>query len=70
MALKPFDEGALCPKCGGRDVSFKYCMSAHSIDEYEADVRTEHLHRQCARCGYEWLEATMDAAEPEPRTAT
>jgi ribosomal protein S27AE len=61
MPLEAFDENSTCPKCGGRDVSMSYCTDTHAAGEYSSEVTTEHMHRRCNRCGYEWLQATLDA---------
>ncbi len=61
MPLQPFREDALCPKCGARDISMQYCNDQHAISEHSSDMTLEHMHRQCARCGYPWIEACLDA---------
>ena len=66
MPLKPFAEDALCPKCGARDISMKYCIDQHATPDHSSEVATEHMHRQCARCGYPWIEACRDAVEATP----
>lgn len=63
MPLKAFDENGLCPKCGARDISMKYCNDRHAETGQTLEVTTEHMHRQCARCGYPWIEACLDPAE-------
>ncbi len=66
MPLTPFREDALCPKCGARDISMKYCNEQHAASEHSSDASMEHMHRQCARCGYQWIEACLDAAQATP----
>lgn len=63
MPLQPFREDALCPKCGARDISMQYCNDQHATSEHSSDMALEHMHRQCARCGYPWIEACLDAAD-------
>lgn len=61
--MKPFDPDAKCPKCGGDVIRTNY----HQELAYFKTTRCglgfrEHMHRQCAGCGYEWDEAPLDAA--------
>lgn len=62
--LNKFTESARCPKCGCEDISTIYCMDPTPgelcwyMDELEND--TEHFHRTCTRCKYEWLELCLD----------
>ncbi|MEO6458792.1 MAG: hypothetical protein ABIO92_11065 [Chloroflexia bacterium] len=69
MPLKAFDENGICPKCGARDISMQYCNDQHAASEYSSEVAIEHMHRQCARCGYPWIEACLDAASAEASAA-
>ena len=50
-----------CPKCGLENASTKYCAGASSVKRVPGcEVEGEHLHRLCARCGYEWIEYALD----------
>jgi hypothetical protein len=67
------DHPAPCPKCGMRfigpeEVSFtgkpyskvRYCrLVVHP--NLGGKFPSGHLHRECPRCGAEWVEATSDA---------
>jgi hypothetical protein len=53
-----------CPKCGGSDVNIAYCDGcdlrpySSTIRKYEDDYcshgDSEHFHRRCRRCSYQW----------------
>jgi len=68
MPLEPFDELAVCRKCDGPDVSMTYCKDHHATAEFGYDVEIEHLHRQCQRCGYVWVQACKDYTEGQEAT--
>lgn len=58
---------AVCPKCGCEVVSSRYCpghapFSRHGLCGHMR--RDQHQQRTCRRCGYEWLEAPVDASPP------
>ena len=56
-----FDESHTCSKCGCPNASAKYCMGTGSSKRVATcEIEGEHLHRICARCGYEWIENTLD----------
>ncbi len=71
MILEPFDQLARCPKCTACYADYRYHASSGCVptgDDY-IDVVSwfggaafPHLHRRCARCEYEWLTETADAA--------
>lgn len=58
--LKPFDADKLCEKCGYDDIHTAY------YDHQEGyfcgwtlgrcQIMGEHMHRQCRRCSYQWVE--------------
>jgi hypothetical protein len=67
MNLPTYSPTGKCPKCNGEDVSTRYIKQGGKYGEpcefYSADVRdTEHMHRHCRRCSYEWCEACATAA--------
>jgi len=59
-ALPPFDESTQCPKCGDCDIAICFCKGSIWSWECAFRQRGEHLHRQCRRCHYAWLEACRD----------
>lgn len=57
--LPPFIEVCACAKCGAPDMGMKFCdgRTMCAIDS----VR-DHLHRDCPRCGYSFVQACKDQA--------
>lgn len=60
-ARRRLDDGRVpdlpCPKCGDADVSVHYCDGCR-LRTYASKCRhgdTEHLHRSCRRCRFEWI---------------
>ena len=49
--MKNFNENSRCKKCGYDVVG----------TTYRYDFGFETMHRKCARCGYTWCEAPLDA---------
>ncbi|ACU71825.1 hypothetical protein Caci_2916 [Catenulispora acidiphila DSM 44928] len=53
-----------CPKCGSDDTAMNYCdgcrlrpysaYDGNHLDNKCADGDTEHFHRSCGRCRYQW----------------
>lgn len=70
--LKPFS-GTFCRMCGFPGLSYKFCVRAcidngsGGFEDATALGSTDkpHLHRQCQRCSYEWLEKTKGTDEKE-----
>lgn len=58
MIHPPFNEASSCVKCGGRKASAAFLRAPQSGLEEEA------IRRVCSRCGYDWLEATLDSVGP------
>ncbi len=55
--LPPFNESAVCVKCGFGDIHSHYYQAEHaSSRQYSVP---EHIIRQCIRCGFEWAEAPI-----------
>jgi len=53
-----FNAKTRCLKCGG-EASTEWHMQ--DDDRCDIDLRdSEHLHRTCTRCGYDWLEKCLD----------
>jgi predicted nucleic-acid-binding Zn-ribbon protein len=60
--MKPFDENAVCPKCGHTDIAVFYYRGQSETSICPVLHRhEEHLHRSCRRCHYSWAEACLDA---------
>lgn len=59
-----FDASRACPKCGATRASTRWCgpraRTAGCVQE-----RGEHLHRDCARCAFGWLEDPLDMTRSE-----
>lgn len=62
--LLPFNESAICPKCGWYQAEVRYCrlpkLGSECVVLFGQDI-IEHLHRICGRCEYIWFEATLDS---------
>ncbi len=63
-----------CPKCGERTdrARSQYCVYRHigpgpGVLALEPDAGAEHMDRECANCGYGWLERTVDDVDPRDR---
>lgn len=62
-----------CPKCQAgflqSEVPARHCIQHHikGLPSLDASVQgkqgEEHLHRECPRCKYTWLERTADGME-------
>lgn len=50
VLLLPFNEN-LCQKCGALEANMRYCRGCVHA------TAAEHVHRECSRCGFWWLEA-------------
>lgn len=61
--LPKYNKSAVCPKCGCMNVYVRWCREQQPVQLCwcNSDVRGDHLHRRCACCGYEWLEACVDS---------
>jgi hypothetical protein len=63
--LPPFDENARCRQCGHGTVDVIYHeinTSGFPCQTHSVRVLNGHLCRVCARCGYGWPEATVNAS--------
>ena len=68
--LRPYQEDATCPKCGGGAVSAWWAADVHHVDcplnkrhTRGSDCEHEHICRRCLRCKYQWAEAPIAASE-------
>ena len=57
MSLSPYNPNATCPKCGGEDIHTQFVPCLTRKNPSDEDV----IIRRCARCGYPWHEAPLDA---------
>ena len=58
-------ENPRCPKCGGHGAATEF-QSVLSVGVYivaGVDMPDEWLTRTCMRCGYQWREACVSAAD-------
>jgi len=70
--LKPFNEKAICPKCGGDKIQTYHqgpieddpCWYDRKNKPVGKWPKHEYLHRTCDRCKYAWPEAIVS----EPST--
>ena len=57
--LPPFSgASSACPKCGGGNISIKFCDGVPRSCKLNRPI--DHMHRQCGECHYEWYERTKD----------
>ncbi len=64
MELK--DTNSICSKCGNENIGTKYCPGVESTAHVKGcDAAGEHLHRTCSKCGYTWIENTLDVNQPK-----
>ena len=61
MTLPDFDS-ILCAKCAYDGALTQYCDGSECT---HVEGVEEHMHRQCKRCGYRWMEEVW--REPAPR---
>ena len=67
--MKPFDPVAKCPKCGNDDIRATFRIKnefgrcGESPTKHCPSTMPEHLHRECRRCHYEWVEAPLDTTK-------
>jgi len=71
MRLPDYDPMGRCPKCNGEDVATRHVKQGGKYGEpcefYSSDVRdTEHMHRHCRRCSFEWCEACLTKPVERP----
>jgi len=59
--MKPFDERAVCEKCGSADVSIRY---RHGCGWRNCKAHPERIERHCRRCGHNWDEAPENKEKP------
>lgn len=65
----PYNPDAACPRCGRTPVGTRSCDITMPSPGFWGpfhspmwvDVVGGHLHRQCGRCDYEWIEMALDA---------
>jgi len=60
--MQQFNAEAICPKCGHKDISARFCERARAWDSCWSAVKGEHIHRCCRRCLYEWFEAPLNGS--------
>jgi hypothetical protein len=58
----PYDANAMCPKCGGSDVSSKW--GGDNYYYWEGKYLKEHMRRECRNCRYGWLESPRSMEQP------
>jgi ribosomal protein S27AE len=68
--MRPFNVERNCPKCGCLDVGARHLSrkefpNSRSYYDCERRENTEHIHRHCRRCGFNWDEAPLDGGAAE-----
>lgn len=67
--MRRYDPKAKCPKCGHDDIGTHYADGGYLGCLYGCPDRyrdgTEHMDRNCRRCGYLWVEAALAAHKEE-----
>ena len=67
--MQPYNADTKCSKCGSDNVNSTFCKEplSHKIcgGWGKKKVTTEHIHRNCLRCRFEWLEGTIASADEE-----
>lgn len=58
--MEKYNPNAECIKCGGNLIDVYYCNS-HTPNRYAKcyKIETDHLHRRCGKCTYEWIEECL-----------
>ncbi len=64
-ALPPFNETATCCKCGHGVIYTQHHNSGYYCGFRHRVANSEHLHRGCRRCGYQWAESTRSSMKVE-----
>lgn len=64
--LPAFDTKCKCPKCGHNRIKMKFC-TGRVLCPFPA-VR-DHMHRDCPRCGFSFVQACKDEPQPNPEPA-
>lgn len=62
--LTRFRDDAKCPKCAHPKTRTTFCAGRSSVSAcLDSCGDTEHLHRDCKRCGFTWYERPLDAED-------
>ena len=61
MTMDIFDPKAKCEKCKGEEIATVYCR--HPLPDKTSPKIKEHLHRQCKRCGFNWVEKCLNSEQ-------
>jgi hypothetical protein len=56
-----FDPNAVCCKCGNDDITTRYCEEKFDTWSHGIRIDEPHIHRNCRRCHFEWLEWPLDS---------
>jgi hypothetical protein len=58
MPLPKLNPNASCTKCHSASIGMRHCDVAHKSQGVRA---ADHMHRECKRCGYSWMESCADS---------
>lgn len=63
LMLPRFSREHSCAKCGQTAARVRYCPGScpAALDQCGA---SEHMHRECKRCGFEWYEKPLTTDDP------
>lgn len=67
VSLPPFDPNKTCVKCWAW-ANTHYCSVYYASRHWgapELNTTSEHMHRTCSRCHYQWVEAPLDTKRLE-----
>lgn len=60
--ISNYSPSTACPKCGNTSASTTWCPGRDLAGHVAGCVTVgEHIHRNCPRCSYVWLEKALNA---------
>ena len=62
--LRPYNPAAHCLKCGNAIIGTYHCEGGWMSGDCTKKTEGEHLHRECGRCQYGWLERCLPPVQP------
>ena len=61
IPMNVYDPKAKCEKCDGEEIATVYC--GHPLPDKKSPGIKEHFHRQCKRCGFNWVEKCLNSEQ-------
>ena len=65
--MNPHNSKAKCPKCGDRKIRTWYCAGGCFEWNCSQKIESEHLHKRCETCHYEWPEKCVENKKLEEK---